>query len=103
MELIFAFAKLLEYLFVVPLLWVAGLLAGFFYPLEGDSRQDFLIWVFATLIVIILGFASYYWLVSPDKAVPETAQQNAEDVQRLQDLKAALKSLAPLLPNSPYQ
>ena len=95
MELIFLFAKILEYLFIAPLGWAAIRLAGIFYPLEGDPRQDFLGMIFSFLIVMAIGFSAYYWFASPNRNAPEAVEQTPVDAPALQDLNAALKTLSP--------
>jgi hypothetical protein len=50
MELIFIFARLMQYLFIAPLWWLASGLAAYAFPVEGDSKQDAL----ALFIALVL-------------------------------------------------
>lgn len=64
MELLWAFTKVIQYLVIGPVWWLATYIASFFYPMEGDSNQDML----ALLICVILfmggGFGLTVWLKS---------------------------------------
>jgi len=52
MELIFVFAKFLQYIFVAPVWWVSSQLASVFYPFEGDNKHSGLTLLFTTIISI---------------------------------------------------
>ncbi len=50
MELIFIFARLMQYLFIAPIWWLASGLAAYVFPVEGDSKQDALALLLAVLL-----------------------------------------------------
>lgn len=50
MELLLICVRLVEWLFVAPVWWAASMLAGIFYPYEGDRAHMVLALVFSLLI-----------------------------------------------------
>ena len=54
MELVWAVIKIIEYLVLSPVWWLATTLAAAFYPFEGDSRHSLLATLFSVIILGLL-------------------------------------------------
>ncbi len=88
MELIWAFSKLLQYVVIAPLWWLAIQFASIFYPLEGDFRQDFVAFLFCLCLVAgtIAGFAYYDRHNHPEPVVEAQPQPVKSDVSNMDEL-----------------
>ncbi len=62
MEILLFGPRIVYWLVLAPIWWVAGYLASYFYPLEGETGNFLLSWVFSLMIGTLLVFACITFL-----------------------------------------